>query len=654
VAYGDRLRFRSWSNGAKIIDLGEIVNFVLLSSIVLRLAALVWSLLLLRRTGDRRMGFLSAMLALMAMRQLLTLGSAHAHAAVAPELPGLVVSAMALLAVYSLDGLLRRLSQDAERLRSSEAHFRSLVESAIDAVMILDGDGHILYANPPTERLLGFDQEQLRGRIALTLVRPADKAAVGRRYSATLANPGVTHGVDCQMVHADGSQRFVEMRGMAVPRPDEDTRVMVSLRDMTTERLAEQERHSLEKQLFHAQKMETLGTLAGGLAHDFNNILTPIVASGELAQRALPADHPAGRSVQRMIDGAERAKRLVQRLLLVSRKDQERVERIDLRELIADTLELLSVSWPANIEVQRELGTEPCLVDGDTTELQQVVMNLCTNAVQAMGEAGGRLGVRLDGRVPPLQGAGSVARSTVDTWVRLAVSDTGPGIDAERAEHIFEPFFTTKGAGGSGLGLSVVQRIAGAHGGLARLASEEGSGARFEIYLPAAQGSAAQKNSTVTTSEPPAGAASPGRRVLVVDDEEAVLTVCGELLQLEGYEVETTTSARAAKKRFEQQPEAFDCVITDLTMPEMSGVELARQLVLLRPDLPVILTSGFADRDALDTGPGSPLAEVIAKPYTLAELTAALQRHGGDRNRDSGLEGDSMPLAAEKSAESAH
>jgi signal transduction histidine kinase/ActR/RegA family two-component response regulator len=395
----------------------------------------------------------------------------------------------------------------------------------------------------------------------------------------------------------------------------------VFVRDISDRKRAAEEREGLEAQLRHAQKMETIGTLAGGIAHDFNNILTPIIGHVELA---LADTGAAGVSadLDQVRRAALRAKDLVKQILLFSRRGEKAFSPVELGPVVKEALKLLRSSLPATIEIRSSVAADVMPVVGDPTQLHQVLMNLCTNAYHAMRERGGLLDVRLEmARLDP-RASVAIPQIEGDRAVRLAVRDTGHGMDAATLERLFEPFFTTKPVGeGTGLGMSIVHGIITDHGGTITVASQPGAGTTFEIYLPPAQ---AQPGSGVAVAAGP-DARGEGR-ILVVDDDAVIARLVARVLQRQGYEVVPTTSPTEVGGMLANAERPFDLVITDQTMPGMTGLQLAQQIARWRPGFPVILMSGYSEfgdrRDPGELG----LRDLLTKPVEMDVLTTAVGR----------------------------
>lgn len=388
---------------------------------------------------------------------------------------------------------------------------------------------------------------------------------------------------------------------------------------------AEAERETLEAQLRQSQKLEAIGTLAGGIAHDFNNILAAILGYGEMALNALPEDSRPRYHVRQMMTAGQRAKAVVDQILTFSRRGSRERQPVGLRALCEETLDLLRASLPATIEMQPRLAAGNVTVLGDSTQLQQVLMNLCTNAAQAM-QGHGRLEVVLDTHALARPSTLSHGSLPAGAYARLRVGDTGPGMDEATLGRIFDPFFTTKEAGGgTGLGLSMVHGIVTDHGGVMDVRSEPGQGSTFDLYLPCAGGCAAEAVETPGPIPPiPRGN---GETLLLVDDEPPLVALGEEMLAALGYEPIGFTSSRQALASFLGDPGRFDLVITDEVMPELTGTRLARRLHQLRPELPILLATGHSGPILLEQARQMGIREILKKPLQLRELAESIARH---------------------------
>ncbi len=377
------------------------------------------------------------------------------------------------------------------------------------------------------------------------------------------------------------------------------------------------QRKLLEEELRQAQKMEALGTLAGGIAHDFNNILSAIFGYTGLAMQRLDRDSEPGRHLEQVRRAAERARMLVQQILTYSRKGGEQRHPMAVAPAVREALQLLRSTIPATISIESVLESDGQVM-ADATRIQQIVMNLCTNGYHAMRQQGGILQVRVVDIEVADEDAGVEMDLTPGRYVLLSVADTGTGMDEQTRKRIFDPYFTTKEAGeGTGLGLAVVHGIVRSYGGVIRVTSRPGHGSVFEIFLPRVD----DGGRSGTAAEEPGREIAGGReRIMFVDDEELIVNMSRQMLSRFGYTVLSFTSSREAMAHFMKHDREIDLVITDLTMPEMSGVELARRMMDIRPDLPVILCTGYSEEMNRDRAMALGIARFVQKPLVMEEM----------------------------------
>ncbi|HSQ06040.1 MAG TPA: ATP-binding protein, partial [Burkholderiales bacterium] len=422
--------------------------------------------------------------------------------------------------------------------------------------------------------------------------------------------------------HADGEWHWLQARGRVL-RDAMGTayRFVGSAIDVTARKNAEDEKDRLEVQLRQSQKMEAIGTLAGGIAHDFNNILGAIIGYGELAQNHATEASAARRYLDNVMQAAGRAKALVERILGFSRSGLAERAPVHVQSVVEETLELFTASLPSRVRLEKKLDCGTAAVVGDPTQLHQVAMNLLTNALQAM-EHGGVLKVLLECADVRERQALTQGTLSPGPYVRLIVSDTGRGIPAAVLERMFDPFFTTKGVGvGTGLGLSLVHDIVSDLGGAIEVATEVGAGTTFAIWLPVS----AQKEKPAggITHEPARGH---GESVMIVDDERALVALAEEMLAELGYEPTGFHSGTAALQAFRADPQRYDAVLTDETMPDLLGSDLAREMATLRPDLPILLMSGYAGAQIAERARVAGVAEVLRKPLVSRDIAESLAR----------------------------
>ena len=381
------------------------------------------------------------------------------------------------------------------------------------------------------------------------------------------------------------------------------------------------EQRRLEDQLRQAQKMEAIGTLAGGIAHDFNNILGAIIGYTELTLEDVTANKKVRRRLEKVLQSGLRARDLVSQILTFSRQTKKERRTISISPIIKDALKLLRATLPTTIQIHQHLETETDLIVGDPVQIHQVLMNLCTNAKHAMRKEGGTLELSLTEAT--LQSEESAALFHLDPgrFLKLTVSDTGHGIPPEITERIFDPYFTTKEKGeGTGLGLSVVHGIITEHGGAIRVSSEVGTGTTFQIFLPLSE----DQSVAQPKAEKPVLRGS--ENILLVDDEALLTESYGEILESLGYQVVTKTSSTEALETFRLQPRRFDLVLTDYTMPNMTGIQLAEALLKVRPDIPIILYSGFTEDITPQKAKSKGIKEMLSKPLSKHDLSAVLRR----------------------------
>ncbi|MGD0233533.1 MAG: response regulator [Syntrophorhabdales bacterium] len=377
-----------------------------------------------------------------------------------------------------------------------------------------------------------------------------------------------------------------------------------------------------EEQLRQAQKMEAIGTLAGGIAHDFNNILAAILGNTEIALEDTPEDGPR-HNLQQILRATVRGRDLVKQILTYSRKSEKERNILRMSPLIKETFTLLRSSLPTTIQMQLDLRASSDVVHADPSQIQQVIMNLITNAAYAMREKGGTLEVSLDSAGIDSKDLLPERDMAPGHYLILSVKDTGYGMDESVRKRIFEPFFSTKEKGeGTGLGLSVVYGIVKSHGGGIAVWSEPGQGSLFRVYIPTAMMDEKDKGEGSSPGAAPRGTG----RILFVDDEEAMAELGRGILTKLGYEVMATRSSMEALTIFMQDPKRFDLVITDQTMPEMTGVVLATKLLKVRPDLPIILCTGYSETVSKETAKEAGIREFVMKPASKNEMAEAVRR----------------------------
>lgn len=411
-------------------------------------------------------------------------------------------------------------------------------------------------------------------------------------------------------------ERRVEERTIQLLNANADLKKEIEIRQKF-----ERERAELEKKLFQLQKMETIGTLAGGIAHDFNNILTPIIGYTDMAREELPEESNLRFDIEQINNAALRGKDLVQQILTFSREVDFQKKPIQLHPIVGEAINLLKASLPPSIRIIQQLDTSIGTVMADPTHIHQIVMNLCTNANHAMMKTGGVLEVKLDGLYIDQKQAKNIQNLKKGEYIRLTISDTGHGMDIKTKERIFEPFFTNKEVGsGSGLGLSVVHGIINNYGGAIEVDSTPDKGTTFKIYLPKC-GTDVQDND-ISDNKPVKG----HEHILFVDDEPEITFMGKKMLENLGYKVSIKSDSSSALEEFRENPKKYSLIITDQSMPGITGTELAGLMKEIRPDLKVIIISGFTDSLSEKEISAGGISEVVLKPMRLDDFSKVIRR----------------------------
>jgi len=395
---------------------------------------------------------------------------------------------------------------------------------------------------------------------------------------------------------------------------DEVVSIITSGRDITEFKI-------LHQKLNQAYKMEAIGTLAGGIAHDFNNILSPIIMGTEMVLAEIPHMNPEEGILRKVIQAAVRAKELVQQILNFSRQENEDKRFIQFIPIIKETVKLIRSSLPSTIEIKLDILAEDDVIQGDPVQMHQVLMNLCTNAFHSMQEKGGLLEIQITNENIDSEEATLSDDLKPGYFVKLAIKDTGHGMDSKTMEKIYDPFFTTKARGeGTGMGLSVVHGIIKDHEGYLYIESVVEKGTTFTILLPCIKNVLTEEKEKI--EPPPFGS----ERILFVDDEQAIVNMCPRAIKRWGYTVDATTNALEAMDTFQKNPYQYDLVITDQTMPELTGVALAKKLLNIRHDIPIILCTGFSEEVTRENLQQFGIRDLLMKPIVLLELAQTIRR----------------------------
>jgi two-component system, cell cycle sensor histidine kinase and response regulator CckA len=475
-----------------------------------------------------------------------------------------------------------------------------------------------LFVSAQAERLLGYPVSRWLGDPGFWAahIHPDDREA-SVRYCLECTRANRDHHFDYRMIAADGRVVWLQDRVTVHAVGGTPTRLRGVMVDIT-------ERKQLEAQLRQAQKMEAMGTLAGGIAHDFNNILAAIGGNIELVAMDLGGGHPSLANIDEIRRAVRRASELVDRILTFSRPETHGQRAIQLGPVVVEGVQLLRSLIPAGVELTQAIAPDLPDVQANATQVHQVIVNLVTNAWQAMDGGPGRVAVALGTCMLDAPRRDAHGDLPPGCYVCLSVEDTGHGMDAATIERIFEPFFTTRDAGrATGLGLSMVHGIARGHGGAVLVDSEPRRGSTFTVLFPVAVGEPAGALEPPDVSEVPRGQ---GERVLYVDDEAQLVTLSVNFLERLGYRVEGYVSPHEALASFRRQPDAFDLVVTDYNMPGLSGLDVAIEVAGLRPSTPVLLASGYMRPAEAQQATALGIGAILPKPYTFDELGAAVHR----------------------------
>lgn len=515
-----------------------------------------------------------------------------------------------ILAVIEKQSLKDQREQAKAALRESEEKYRLLVENATDAIYIAQ-DGSAKFANPKAEKMTGYTAEELAKMPFVNIIHPEDRDMVIERYRKRLKGEKLPSLYSFRIINKSGEELPVELNTVLINWEGRPA-TLNFLRDNT-------EKEKLEGQLRQAQKMEAIGTLSGGIAHDFNNILGIILGNTELAMDDVPEWNPARRNLEEVRNACFRAKDVVQQILSFSRRTETNRKPFRIVPILKESLNLLRASIPTSIEILQDIQTDADTILGNPTQIHQVLINLCTNAAHAM-EGGGILKIKLTDHLLDGKAAARYPDLRPDRYVKLSVKDTGCGMAPEIMNRIFDPYFTTKDVGkGTGMGLAVVHGIVKGHKGVLSVRSKPREGSTFDILFPAVDQKCAPEPGMN-------GALSLGHeRILFVDDEEAMVSLNRQRLERLGYQVETRTDPFEALALFRSHPERFDLVITDTTMPGMSGDGLSRELMKIEPNIPVLLCTGYSDRVDKDKAKKMGIAGFALKPLDLGELARTVR-----------------------------
>ena len=496
-------------------------------------------------------------------------------------------------------------------LAESEERYRIAIEHSNDGVAIVRGDRHI-YVNQRFLTMFGYgDQGEILGAHMFVMVHPDDRERVMEINRRNQEGEPVPSRYEFKGIRSDGTSIHVEVSATRIVYQGKPA-TLAYLRDIT-------ERMHADELLRQSQKMEAIGTLSAGIAHDFNNILTAILGFADLGAEDAPAGSKVKRYLFHVLHAAQRGKDLVTQILSFSRRGEEELRPTALAPVLKESIKMLRASVPKTIEMRADIMTEPSMVLADPIQIQQIIMNLGANAAHAMWRKGGMMTFELSCLTVTSENAAS-SELTPGAYLKLSITDTGTGMERDVLERVFDPFFTTKERGeGTGLGLWVVQSIVKHHKGAITVRSTLGKGSTFEVFLPRIQ------EQGLPPRKRPFSALRGHGHILIVDDEADLVELEKIMVERLGYSATAVGNSVAALALFRENPGAYDLVLTDQTMPEMTGIDLARELVSIRPDIPIGLITGYRDTVDAAAAREAGVKIVVAKPMTRADLGLAIK-----------------------------
>jgi PAS domain S-box-containing protein len=508
-----------------------------------------------------------------------------------------------------------------ERLRESEERYRVLYEDNPSMYFTVDDGGIVLSVNKFGAEQLGYEPHELVGHDVLEVFREDDREAMRRQLAECLSNASEVENWELRKVRKDGTVIWVSERARVLRNADGSSTLLIVCEDVTERKRVEEERRALEEQVRHAQKLKSLGVMAGGVAHDFNNLLVGILGNASLALTRLDPDSAARADIESLEKAADRAADLCRQLLAYSGRGRFVVQPADMSELVTDLGDLLEFTVPRKGTLRYDLADDLPPIEADVAQVRQVIMNLVANAAEAIGEREGRIAIRTSTIEfeEPLEHA-TAGTISAGRYVCLEIADGGCGMDRQTLEKMFDPFFTTKFTG-RGLGLAAVLGIVRGHDGALQVDSESGKGTRVRVLFRAGDLTLDRP----AEREPAASSGADSGTILVVDDEELVRSVATQALELSGFDVLTAVNGEEAVRAIEERGDEIDLVLLDLTMPGLGGQETFGILKERRPDIKVLLSSGYDKDEVVARFAGDRPNGCIQKPFRTADLVARVR-----------------------------
>lgn len=506
-------------------------------------------------------------------------------------------------------------SELLQKIHAGELLFHAISKTIPVPFVITNTAGNILFSNDQANLLFGYSAEIFLTKKIFDLYSDSNKVQI---FLDILAEKGRVDRIEVEFKKSDGTPFVVCLYSQPITFKDQHCLLTV-IYDLTDRIKAENEKLALEKQLRVTQKLEAIGTLAGGIAHDFNNILSVIFANMELAKIMLPRESRIQKYLDKTLYAANRAKDMTKQILDFCRQREYEPILFSIKSVISEAAKMLKELTPSNIEVKLQINSKKSIIKGDPTQIHQVLMNLGTNAVYALKDKGGMIEIILeDVSITDYDEVVTFLGLSPGQYVKLTVRDNGPGIDREIISRIFDPFFTTKPIGeGTGLGLSVVHGIVHGHGGTVRVDSDIGKGTSFYCYFPVLAESDDRREDLNIQKDIIHGKG----KILLVDDDKNILETYKEILEILGYQVVTCVDGINALTLFEKSKDWFDLIIIDDIMPKMTGKILAQKLINIRPNIPIIINSGFGDHLQQNELKEIGIKGVMSKPVTIQQMS---------------------------------
>jgi len=513
--------------------------------------------------------------------------------------------------------------QSAIALQESEAKYRQLVNHAPAGIYEVDFiEGKFANVNDVICEYTGYTRKELLSMNALDILTDDSQKKFLERLDRFLKGQKVPLSAEFKIKAKTGSEFWVMINSKMFYTADgKPKRAMVVAHDITEQKLAEEEKKILEYQLQQAQKMEAIGTLAGGIAHDFNNILSVIIGYTELILMNGDVDGEVRQNLKEIFSASKHARDMVKQILAFSRQNKQERKPIQVAHIAKEAIKMLRASLPTTISIQHHIEKDTGVIEADPTQIHQVLMNLCTNAAHAINEKDGVLEIYLGNIELGQKAAADIPGLKAGSYLKLSVKDSGEGIRPEAQQKIFNPYFTTKEKGkGTGLGLAVVQGIVKSNNGAVTVESEVGKGAAFHVYLPTIKRKLTADEEISTPL--PMGC----EHILLVDDEQPLVEIGRQMLERLGYSVATRTSSIEALELFKTDPDRFDLVITDIVMPNLTGDKLAKKIIGIRDDIPVVLCTGYSEKFTRQNASEMGIQTFLMKPLVMRDLANTVRQ----------------------------